>query len=247
MTVRSILAFAFAAALSSFAPAEPVKDIAAAVAAPDRTEKERALDANRKPAEVLAFAGIKRGDIVVDLGPGSGYYTRIISHLVGSKGRVFAINPSWVAEKFPKAVQGFAAGVATWSTQNVDASVQEVEKLTVSAPADVVFFSLEYHDQHWQKRDVAAMNAAVWKMLKPGGVYLIIDHSAQAGSGVRDVGTLHRIDPAVVRADLSAAGFAYAGESRVLRNPDDPLTEIVFGKIRGKTDQFIYKFVKAGR
>jgi predicted methyltransferase len=232
-------------AISTAHAASP-SEIAAAVAAPDRTDKERAADAHRKPAEIMAFVGVKAGDVVVDVGPGAGYYTRILGHIVGAKGKVFAVNMSWVAEKFPKGVAGFAAGVGSFKYGNVEAMVQEIEALKFAKPADVVFFSLEYHDQHWQKRDVAKMNKSIHDALKPGGVYVVIDHSAQAGSGTRDCGTLHRIDAEVVKSEIAAAGFAFAGESKVLRNPADPLTESVFGSIRGKTDQFIYKFVKTG-
>jgi predicted methyltransferase len=243
----TLAAAALAALMSMSAHAASGSTIAAALAAPERSEKDREADANRKPASVLAYTGVKDGDVVIDFGPGAGYYTRLFSRIVGPKGKVFAVQADWVAAKFPKPIEGFMASLKTYPVANVEGSIQAPESLRVSQPADIAFFSLEYHDQHWQTRDVARMNKAIYDALKPGGVYIVIDHSAQAGSGTRDCGTLHRIDPAVVRAEVSAAGFAYAGESLVLRNPSDPLTEIVFGSIRGKTDQFIYKFVKTGR
>ena len=119
-----------------------------------------------------------------------------------------------------------------------------------SAPekVDMVFTAQNYHDMHLAfmgPADLAVVNRRVFASLKPGGVYLVIDHSAKAGSGLRDTETLHRIDAALARREIEAAGFIYEGESRVLRNPNDPLTASVFdASIRGRTDQFVYKFRK---
>jgi predicted methyltransferase len=103
----------------------------------------------------------------------------------------------------------------------------------------------DYPDKFMGKIDPMVFNRAVYKALKPGGTFLIVDHVAQAGSGMRDTDTLHRIDPAIVKQQVTAAGFVFEGESNVLRNPADDHMKVVFDKaIRGHTDQFIYKFRK---
>jgi predicted methyltransferase len=218
--------------------------ISAAIDSLDRPDKDREADVNRKPKDIMVFSGIKPGDVVVDIDPGAGYYSRILSRIVGAQGHVYELNPTWVIEKFPKSRLGMDGLIATGKYSNLEHSIQEIETPKFSKPVDVVFFSLGYHDQHWVNRDVAKMNKALFDALRPGGVYLVIDHSAQAGSGKRDVGTLHRIDAALVKSEILATGFVFESESNVLRNPADPLTESVFGTIRGKTDQFVYKFVK---
>jgi predicted methyltransferase len=215
--------------------------VAKAVADPGRAQ-DRQLDDRRKVAEIVAFSETKPGDRVVDLIPGSGYFTRVFSKVVGSTGRVYAIWPREYDES-PDKVKAFAAEYG-----NIDVLMQAAAKLTTPQPVDVVFTSQNYHDypdKFMGPTDPALLNAAVFAALRPGGVYLVVDHTAEAGSGLRDTDTLHRIDPAFVKKQVLDAGFEYVGESTVLRNPaDDHKLKVFDETIRGHTDQFAYKFRK---
>jgi predicted methyltransferase len=232
----------------SFAADVPAA-IGAAVADAGRPEADRVRDENRKPGEVVAFAGIKAGDKVADLLPGGGYFTRIFSKTVGAQGKVYAIVSSAILEKRPTVADGVKAIAADANYGgNVVVHPQALESLSAPEPLDVVWTSLNYHDLKnamFGPADTVAMNKAILKALKPGGTYIIIDHVAEAGSGTRDTETLHRIDPAVVKSEVVSAGFTFEGESNLLKHPDDNHTfRVVEGSIRGKTDQFIYKFRK---
>jgi predicted methyltransferase len=249
MSIR-IPALACAAALglmaasSLLAAAEAVSPAAAAaVAEPSRPEADRARDADRKPAEVVSFAGIKPGDKVAEVMPGGGYFTRIFSKVVGDKGVVFAMVPAR-APNAPANAPDFAAGVkaiaATPGYGNIRVVAMEGEKFD---PVDVAWTSLNYHDFHNRPNaDLVAFNKNIYNLLKPGGTYIVIDHAAQTGSGKRDTGTLHRIDPELVKTEAAAAGFQYVGESNALRNPADQKDKGVREVPRGKSDQFVYKF-----
>lgn len=229
--------------------AEKIPDyVAAAVADKDRPKEDTDRDADRKPAEIMALTGVKPGDRAVDIGPGkTGYYTRILSRIVGANGKVYAFNPTWVDEKFPKAKEGIAALIAA-GYPNVEGSVQPMAEIKFDKPVDLIFISQLYHDQVWQKIDIAKMNKAIFDALKPGGVYFIIDHTGPGVTTVEQIDKLHRIDPAVVKAQVLAAGFVLDAESDILRNPNDPKNILVFDpSIRGKTDQFVYKFRKPAK
>ena len=240
-TILLLLAAVMSA--SSLATAAPAS-ITAAVADKDRPEKDRVRDADRKPADVLAFTGVKSGDTVVDVGPGAGYYLRILSRIVGPKGTVIGFNPTWVAEKFPVAVDGVKS-FATSGYPNVQGVVQPMAELKFDKPVDVIFMSQLYHDQLWQKIDMTKMNKAIFDALKPGGVFLVIDHIGRGVTTVEQIDKLHRIDPALVKEQVLAAGFKLAAESDLLRNPYDLGDKNVFDpSIRGHTDQFIHRFVK---
>jgi predicted methyltransferase len=240
------IVFAVAAAASLLALAGPTRAqipdyVAKAVADPARAA-DRAIDGRRKVAEVVTFSEAKPGDKVLELIPGSGYFTRVFSKVVGPQGRVYAVWPNEYDESSDK-VQAIAAEYG-----NVELLKQPAAKLTAPEPVDVVFTSQNYHDypdKFMGPTDPAVLNAAVFAALKPGGVYIVVDHAAEAGSGMRDTETLHRIDEAVVKQQVLAAGFQYVGESDVLRNPSDDHKRNVFDRaIRGHTDQFAYKFRK---
>ena len=220
-----------------------------ALADPARQQHRYAADERRKPRELVSLSGVKAGDKVLDLIPGDGYWTRILSKVVGAEGKVYAV--------WPEAYARFARGnVKTLQALSKDPHygniVTEVQKSAVlSAPEklDLVWTSQNYHDYPveymGEDADPELLNKAVFDMLKPGGVYMIIDHRAADGRGMDDTEKLHRIDPATVRQQVEAAGFRFAGESKVLDNPKDPLNIPVFEKsIRGRTSQFAYKFVK---
>ena len=225
------------------------KEITAAVADPARPEKDRDRDADRKPAESVAFAGVKPGQTVADLLPGSGYFTRIFSAVVGPNGHVYAVASPKRPDAPPDrpdpaaAVQAIAADPHYGNVTVVQGKLTE---MSLPTQADVIWTSQNYHDVHNSpKEDVDAFDKKVLEAMKPGGVFIVLDHTAEKGSGFRDTNTLHRIDPEAVKKELEAAGFKYVGESDVLHNANDPHTAKVFDPaIRGKTDQFILKFRK---
>jgi predicted methyltransferase len=224
--------------------------ISAAVADPGRPAEDKQDDLNRKPAETVQFAGIKPGEKVVELVPSRGYFTRIFSKVVGPKGHVYALSPPRrpnAAPDSPDPVAATTAIAADPAYSNVSVQVGPLATIVVAEPVDVVFTSRNYHDVHNVPNiDMAAFNKSIFNALKPGGIYIVLDHAAAPGSGGRDTSTLHRIDPETVKAEALAAGFVFAGQSKVLANPQDAHTAAVFDpSIRGKTDQFILKFVKA--
>ena len=223
--------------------------ITAAVADPGRPDEDKQRDANRKPAETVQFTGIKPGATVVELVPGHGYFTRIFSKVVGPKGHVYAVSPPRRADAKADAPDPAAPTTAIASDpaySNVVVQVAPLATLSVSEPADVVFTAQNYHDVHnIPNIDIAAFNKSIFEALKPGGVFIVLDHAAAAGSGGRDTSTLHRIDPEAVKSEVLAAGFVFAGESKVLANGKDDHSAKVFDpSIRGQTDQFIFKFRK---
>jgi predicted methyltransferase len=223
--------------------------LSAALADPARPAQEVRLDALRKPAEVIAFAGLKSGDRVADFMSGNGYFTRIFSRVVGPTGRVYAFIPSQqLAHCSASETAGTKALGGDTRYRNVKVLIDPADHFAVPEPVDLVWTAQNYHDLHdafMKPIDVAAMNAAVYRALKPGGVYLIIDHAAEAGSGLRDTERLHRIDPQSIRAEVTAAGFVFEGESNALRNPDDLHKLLVFDPaIRHRTDQVVLKFRK---
>jgi predicted methyltransferase len=223
--------------------------IVAAVADPARPATDTSRDAERKPTKTLAFAGIKPGDHVAELIPASGYFTRLLSAVVGPAGKVYAVAPPAPKDSPPgepapaAAVQAIAAD-AHYS--NVTVSVQRVSRLELPEQIDLIWTSQNYHDFHNVRNiDVLDIDKAVFKALKPGGVYLVLDHAAAAGSGFRDTDTLHRIDPDAVKREVLAAGFTLDAEGDALRNKGDPHTATIFDSgIRGHTDQFILRFKK---
>jgi predicted methyltransferase len=226
--------------------------IAAAVADSGRPAEDKQRDANRKPAETVQFAGIKPGATVVELLPGRGYFTRIFSKVVGPKGHVYALSPPRrpnAAADTPDPAAATTALASDPAYSNVIVQVTPLATITVSAPADVVFTAQNYHDVHnIPNIDIAAFNKSIYDALKPGGVFVVVDHAAAAGSGGRDTSTLHRIDPEAVKSEVLAAGFVLAGESKVLANAQDDHSAKIFDPaIRGKTDQFILKFRKPGK
>lgn len=246
---RLILTVAVAALCASVAPLTAVAEVpayvAAAVADKDRPKEDTDRDAARHPAEIIALTGVKPGDSAVDVGPGkTGYYTRILSRAVGANGKVYAFNPTWVADKFPVAKAGVDQLIAS-GYPNVVNSIQKMEEIKFDAPVDLIFISQLYHDQVWQKVDIAKMNKAIFDALKPGGVYFIIDHVGPGVTTVEQIDKAHRIDPALVKQQVLAAGFVLDTESDLLKNAADPHTANVFdASIRGKTDQFVFKFRK---
>lgn len=223
------------------APAGPA--ITRALADPARAD-QAGDDSRRQAAAVLAFAGVKPGDTVVDYLPGAGYWTRIFTGVVGPKGKVYALWPAAgakYAEKSLPALQARGLG-------NVVAEVQPTNLPSVPQPVDLFWTVQNYHDipnKGAGEPALRAFDAAVFKLLKKGGTYVVIDHADAPGTGLSGTETRHRIDPAAVRQQVEAAGFRFAGASKVLANPADDHSKAVFDPaIRGKTDQFVLKFRK---
>jgi predicted methyltransferase len=248
MIRAAVSSLALILATGSVHAAAPSPAIAAAVADPTRPAADRDRDAARKPAEMLAFAGIKPGMVVVDMLPGGGYFTRLFSDAVGPTGKVIAYVPDENLARFPKALDGLNAIAAEPNHKNVEVAHNPLMAPGPDNVADVVWTSQNYHDLHNVAGvDLVAFNKLIFRSLRPGGVYVVLDHSAPAGSGASATKTLHRIDPATVRQEAEAAGFVFDGESDVLANPADPRTAGVFDpSIRGHTDQFVLRFRKPG-
>jgi predicted methyltransferase len=227
----------------------PDHSVTRAVADPSRPEADRARDAERKPAESLAFAGVHPGQRVAELLPGKGYFTRLFSLVVGPKGKVYALarqRPADAAADAPDPAAPIQALAADPHYGNVAVSAMSIKELSLPEPVDLVWTSQNYHDLHnIPDGDVASFDKSVFKALKPGGVFIVLDHVAAAGSGFRDTSTLHRIDPEAVKKEVESAGFKFEGASEVLHSAADDHTLKVFDPaIRGKTDQFILKFRK---
>lgn len=213
--------------------------------AAERPAADIERDAARKPAAMVAFAGVKPGQMVADMIPGGGYFTRVFSQAVGPKGKVVAIIPAAAEVAYPepsKAIRDMAS--KGWPNVSVVASPIDP---AIAGKLDMFWTAQNYHDLHNSQtpEQVIGFNKAVFAALKPGGVYIVSDHAAVDGSGLSATKTLHRIDPAVIKAEVTAAGFSFDGESPALRNADDPKTANVFDPaIRGKTDQIVYRFRK---
>lgn len=224
------------------APARVPAFIAAALADPARAD-QAGDDERRQAAAVLAFSGVKPGDTVIDYLPGKGYWTRIFSGIVGPKGHVYAYWPAAgqkYAEKSLPMIQG-------WNLPNATAQVQAVNLPASDKPVDLFWTVQNYHDVANNAGEPAlrAFDQAVFKLLKSGGTYVIIDHADTAGRGLANTNTTHRIDPDYVKRQVQSVGFRFVGESKVLRNPADDHSKNVFDPaIRGRTDQFVYKFRK---
>jgi predicted methyltransferase len=255
-----------AAGLAASAGAVPAA-VTAAVNDPSRPDTDKQRDALRKPAEVIAFAGIKPGDRVGELMPGRGYFTNIFCKLVGDKGHVYtvALTPQRMAPPAPDvpAPAGGAAApgpgaapaaprppmpVAGAACDNVTRDSTPAAGFHLPDNLDVVWTSENYHDFHnsmFGSPDMKAFNKVVFDALKPGGIYIVEDYVAEKGSGARDTSSLHRIDPELVRQEVASAGFRLLGESNVL-HVDEPHTARIFD-LHGSSDQFVMKFEKPRR
>jgi predicted methyltransferase len=239
--IRQRLSLSLAAVLvlggpAAFSQAVISAPIAAAVSDANRPQADRDSDARRKIAETVAFAGVEPGMKVVEIFPGKGYFTRVLAKTVGPKGRVYTI--PW-QEPDTGSSRNLAMNPAYGNITLWDGNLFGFK---AGEPVDMLFTVQNYHDITSSQRP--QVNQIVFKMLKPGGVYFIADHSARDGSGYNDL-PLHRIDKALVIREVERAGFKLVGESDILHTPADDRTLNVFNPaIRGKTDQFLLKFVK---
>jgi predicted methyltransferase len=257
MRWTSILTIALAAAAASAAvQAQPrgSADVAAAVAAPGRPKGATDLDEVRKPVEVLRFMGLKKGDRALDYFTGTGYYADIMARAVGPRGHVVGWNSASFARREP-----VVKALADIRSRNSNTAFYSSPSTAIAfAPNsfDFALLHLVYHDAYWESAqfglpriDPNTVVRAIWDALKPGGTVAVIDHVATPGGDTRAVvEKLHRIDPAVVRADFERAGFVLEAQSDLLRVPADDHSKNVFDpSIRGKTDRFAYRFRKPAR
>jgi predicted methyltransferase len=243
-----LLAAGAAPASAQSASPKPSPELAAALAAADRSAEDRARDARDKPAETLALLGLARGMQVIDLFAGGGYYAELAARVVGENGRAHLHNNAAYLEFAGKEL---AVRLATPRFTQLVRYDREVEAIDLAPGSiDAALLVMAYHDVYWTNegwtvtRD--SLLAALQRILKPGGRVLVVDHSAAAGTGTSSVQKLHRIDESVEREDFARAGFTLVASSDALRNPADDRKLSVFDEaIRGKTDRFVLVFEKA--
>jgi predicted methyltransferase len=229
-------------ATAGFAAQAQTKPQAPAAAASADAMTDPAL----KRTEVLAFIGVEPGDRVADIV--AGRFVRALSVAVGPKGKVYAVEPAEIVKAHPEVLGILKTLTNDPKYANVEVSTPPINTPMLPAGLDAVFIRQDYHDLHDKfmgPADVGAFNRAVFAALKPGGVYVVLDHAAEPGSGLRDTDTRHRIDPGSVKAEVTAAGFVLDGESSIFANPADDHVKFVFDPaIRGRTDQFLLRFRK---
>jgi predicted methyltransferase len=222
--------------------AADLPDYRAIVASPDRSEADRQTDQRRKPELLLAFTGVRPGMKVLDVGAGGGYSTELLARAVAPGGTVYAQDPQdtppRVRERFDeRAKQPLMKNVVRVLRDYGDPVPSEARDL------DLITFFFAYHDTAFMNVDRANMNRRLFEALKPGGVLVIADHSAQAGAGVSLSRSLHRIEEELLRQEVEAAGFKLAAQADFLRHPEDPRDAIVF-RPKVPVDEFVLKFVK---
>jgi predicted methyltransferase len=229
------------------AAAQTPANIQRAVTSSERSAEQKARDADRKPAETLMLAEIAEGERVVELGAFGYYWTPMLVEAVGPTGQVYMVDMPWT-DRF-----GGEAGRA-FDTAHANATYTQAHYNQMQLPqnVDAVMIVQFYHDLKRENPsesvDTADMNRKIFAALKPGGIYLVIDHNAENGSGWRDVSTLHRIDPAVIKSEVTAAGFELAADNALLANPADDRKQAIRAEgIRGKTDQAVLVFRKPAR
>lgn len=240
-----LAALALAVYATTLAHREVHDPVAWAIEDPGRLETDRARDADRKPQRVLDFFDVKPGMRVIDLMAGDGYYTELLARVVGEEGRVYCQNTRIPLERF--ADKPLTARLVDGRLPNVERLDLEFDAEGFPEGLDVALLIRFYHDFGWQEVDRAAFNALVFDTLKPGGVFGVIDHHAQAGAGMSGSKTLHRVEAALVRREVEAAGFVLEAESYVLTDPADTLDWNIFDRSktgRDTTSRFVYLFRK---
>jgi predicted methyltransferase len=243
--LSAVAAIAALAGCAGFAPHawEVTPEIRAVVASPDRSDADRKTDERRRPEMLLAFAGVEPGMKVLEVGAGAGYSAELLARSVGPQGRVYAHNSPEAIERFIKT--RFDERAAKPVMGNV---VKLIRAFDDPVPAEVRGLDLatmlfEYHDTPAMGIDRAKMNRRIFDALRPGGSFVVADHSAKAGAGVSVSKTLHRIDEALVRQEVEAAGFKFVADADFLRNADDA-REATSSRATFRVDAFVLKFVK---
>jgi len=246
MLAMAVVATSIAGEAPAPAPAKPYTIPASApdyvkkaVQSPDRTKAMTDRDAVRKPAELLVLSGVKPGDKVVEFAAFGQYFTTMLTSIVGDSGSVLMLDLPYT-----EARSGAPSREFVGKHKNARYEVVDYNKVTLPDNVDVVFNVLYYHDLPLNSVDTAALNAKIFKALKPGGIFFIVDHNAKPGSGTTFTKDLHRIDPEVIKKEVRAAGFELVEDSKLLANPADDHTKMVFSDIRGSTDQSVLKFRK---
>ncbi len=240
----AIVALTASAAISVAASSQLSNVIVRAVSDPARPADHREADGLRKPAETLAFSGVRPGMTVGEFYPGGGYFTRMLSDVVGPKGHVYGIeNDRWKG-----AVEANNALLAEGRWKNVSIDVQPFGTVNFPRPLDLAWVTQNYHDMRiakYGKVDTIAFDRAVYKALKPGGIFFILDHQGAPTLSDADIEKMHRINRDVVVKEVTSVGFKLAAEGKFLRRPADDHTKSIFDPaIRGHTDQYALKFVK---
>lgn len=221
-------------------PASTPDYVRKAVQSMDRPEAMTSRDFNRKPAELLVLSGVKPGDQVLEFAAFGQYFTTLLSDIVGPKGKVYMLDLPYTEARSGEPSRKFVA-----AHPNTQYTIADYNTAELPQNLDVVFNVLYYHDLPLNKIDTAALNAKILKALKPGGIFFVVDHNAAPGSGMRDTQKLHRIDPVVIRQEITAAGFELVEESKLLAHAPDDHTQMVFAPgLRGMTDQSVFKFRK---
>lgn len=234
----------FAFLFTTYASADIYDD---AVANPARPMADHARDESFKPAQVLRFAGVKPGDIALDMFAGGGYFSELLGGIVGNSGKVYMQNNGAYLSFSSDAIEARLAGNRLPNVQRLDA---ELDALDVPAQSvDLIVLSMAYHDVYYSADGWTVtpetFYPALQYLLKPGGSIIILDHLGTIGTGSSLGNTLHRIDPEFTKADFIAHGFAFVEESEVLKNPNDDLSLSVFDdQIQGKTSKFVFKFTR---
>ena len=243
-----VLAHAAAQAPAAYrVPAAAPANIKRAVESPARPAEQRARDADRKPAETLMLLDLAEGERVVELAAFGHYWTTMLVEAVGPSGQVYMIDMPWTDRFGGEAARAFDAAHA-----NATYTQAHYNQMELPTNVDAVLLVQFYHDlkrsNASESVDTADMNKRILAALKPGGIYLVIDHNAEAGSGWRDASTLHRIDPATIKSEVTAAAFELVQDSNLLANPaDDRKASMRAEGIRGKTDQAVLVFRKPAR
>jgi predicted methyltransferase len=241
LTASALLAFAIPAFAADAA-------IDAAIASPERSAADRERDAREKPAEVLAFAGVKPGMTVADLFSAGGYYTELLAGVVGQNGKVYAVNNVPYAQYSKKDREArFTEG----RLKNVEPRIVEASYINLPAKSvDMVVIVMSFHDafwvdekEGWPEIDTAGFIDSIKRMLKPGGKLLIVEHNAPAGSGAEMAGKAHRLNEDFTKKALTSRGFVLEKTYDGLRNKEDQLDKVVFDpSVRGKTDRYVHLY-----
>ncbi len=231
-----VVATAFVAMAGTAIAAEP-SSFDAVVASPVRTDQDRRMDASRHPAEFLAFTGVAPGQRVLDVSTGAGYTAQLLALAVGPTGTVWA--------QTPRPGPALTQRLEEHPQPNLIVTVRPFEDPVPEGIAnlDLVTLVLNYHDITYLPVDRDRLNRRIFEALRPGGHYVVVDHSGRAGTGITEGKTLHRIDEAVVRDEVRKAGFALEGEGTFLRNPADTREESS-NNPKVPTDKFALRFVK---
>jgi predicted methyltransferase len=219
-------------------PANAPDYVKKAVASPERTKAMTDRDGHRLPAELLMLSGVKPGDKVIEFASFGQYFTTMLTSIVGDKGMIYMYDLPYLEQRMGAATREFVGKHPNTKFESVDFNT-----LALPEGVDVVFNVLYYHDLSLNNIDTAALNAKIFKALKPGGIFFIVDHNAKPGSGTTDTQRLHRIDPEVIKKEVRAAGFELVEDSKLLANPADDHSWMVFQE-RGTTDQSVLKFRK---